>query len=398
MTDLIFLGLFFAAIVIGWMLGRRSAPAVRLGGNYFSGQRPVRDIPADTVIDSLADELSSEGGTVGTRIALGIQLRRRGEVDGAVRIHQELVARESLPAGDLARARLELARDYVSAGLLDRAEELLLELLRDYPAQSQAGRRHLLEIYEIERDWRRAIEVARPLLPRKLALEGRSHEPGLQRGQRVAQRLAHYCCELAEEERLGPDLDASRKLLHEALSLDKRCVRASMLLGQVEYDDGHYLQAAKALRRVRAQDPDYLPETIGLLRKCYAALDDRKSPRDYLLECLAVRPTPALVAAVAEDMAAAEGDTAAREFLAAQLVEYPSLPGLSQLIGLQQGASQDTSRADLGLLRSLIQRLAATRPTYRCGHCGFAGKHLHWNCPGCKQWGSIKAIDGPGAL
>jgi lipopolysaccharide biosynthesis regulator YciM len=395
-TDLIFLGLFFAAIAIGWMLGR----SARTGevSSYFSGPRQARKHTPDTVIDSLVDGLSPDGGNTQTRIALGVQLRRRGEVDGAVRIHQDLLTRTGLPAGELAQAQLELARDYISAGLLDRAEELLLELVRDFPGQSQAGRRHLLEIYEIERDWRRAIEAAKPLLPRKLARKSAEGEASLGRGQRIAQRLAHYGCELAEEERLGGDLEAARSLLREALSRDKCSVRASMLLAQVEWDAGRYQQAVQSLRRVRVQDPDYLPETIDLLRKCYAAMDDRESLRAYLLECLSVRPTPALVAAVAEDMARAEGDLAAGEFLAAQLVEYPSLRGLSQLIGLQRSASGDASRPDLELLQNLSQRLVATRPAYRCGHCGFAGKYLHWHCPGCKHWGSIKAIDGPGSL
>jgi len=396
-TDLLFFGLFFAAIAIGWMLGRH-ARRHDVSARYFSSELQGSQYPADTAIDSLVEDLSADSGNTRTRMALGVQLRKRGEVEGAVRIHQELLARSGLSTGDLAQARLELARDYISAGLLDRAEELLLELIRDSPGQSQAGRRHLLEIYEIERDWRRAIEVARPLLPRKLARKSAAGEANLGPGQRVAQRLAHYGCELAEEERLGGDLAAARALLREALARDKCSVRASMLLAQVEWDAGHYSQAAQSLRRVRVQDPDYLPETIELLRKCYTAMTDKESLREYLLECLRARPTPALVAAVAEDMARTEGDMAASEFLAKQLVEYPSLRGLTQLIGLQRNTSDKLARPDLELLQGLGQRLVAIRPAYRCGHCGFAGKHLHWQCPGCKHWGSIKAIDSPGSL
>lgn len=396
MTDLIFFGLFFAAIAIGWTLGRRARTG-EASSSYFSGRRG-RERAADPAFDTVAGGLSADGGNTQMRIALGVQLRRRGEVDGAVRIHQELLARSGISAGDLAQAQLELARDYISAGLLDRAEELLLELVRDNPAQSQAGRRHLLEIYETEREWRRAIDVAKPLLPRKLAGKSVVGEAISGPGQRIAQQLAHYCCELAEEERIGGEFDAARSLLQEAVSHDKCSVRASLLLAQVEWDAGRYGKAAQALRRVRVQDPDYLPETIELLRRCYTALDDRESLRAYLLECLATRPTPALVAAVAQDMAQAEGDMAAGEFLATQLVEHPSLRGLCQLIGLQRNASGAADRPDLELLQNLSQRLVATRPAYRCGHCGFAGKHLHWHCPGCKHWGSIKAIDGPGSV
>ena len=397
MADPLIFGLLFAAIAIGWLLGRRASRPDRLTGRYFTGGRESQDRAAGKVLETFVAGLAADGGSIETRMALGVQLRKQGEMEGAVRIHQDLLARPGLPAADAARARLELARDFISAGLLDRAEELLLELVREAPAQRRAGQRHLLEIYETERDWHQAIEVARALLPRTLQWHGAAREAPLERGQRAALLLAHYCCELAGEERLGGDLPAARKLLLEALAHDKQCVRASILLGQVEFDEGRYRPAIQALRRVRVQDPDYLPETIEPLRRCYEALGDLSSLRDYLDECLATRPTAALVAAVAEDMIAAESGEAAGRFLAAQLVDHPSLQGLAQLIRVQLGTGSGESRADLALLQELTQNLVARRPTYRCGHCGFAGKHLHWNCPGCKHWGSVKIIDGPGS-
>jgi lipopolysaccharide biosynthesis regulator YciM len=390
-------GLLFAAIAIGWLLGRRHAGSRAAPGHYFSGRGGALEEVPGRVADMPVDEAAQEGGSsTRSRIAMGVQLRRRGEVDGAVRIHQDLLALPSLPDNDAAQARLELARDYISAGLLDRAEELLLGLVKDVPQQRRAGQRHLLEIYEIERDWRRAIEIARALLPQKLARQHPAPQSPPESGQRAALRLAHYCCELAEEQRLSGDPGAARRLLLEALARDKRCVRASMLLSQVESDCGHYRRAVQALRRVCAQDPDYLPMTIAPLRKCYEALGDQQSLHGYLLECLAVRPTPALLTAVAEDIARSEGRPAAVRFLAARLPEYPSLGGLSQLIELQVDAHAGESREDFKLLQATAQRLLASRPSYRCGHCGFAGKHLHWNCPGCKYWGTMKAIDGAG--
>ena len=396
MSDLVIFGLFFAAVAIGWMLGQRQRNSADASGQYFTGgkRKPHQLVIPPT--DSFAEALAVDDGSTQSRIAMGVQMRRRGEVDGAVRIHQDLAMRTSLPTDEAAQVRLELARDFISAGLLDRAEELLLQLVEEFPGQREAARRHLLEVYEIERDWRRAIDVATDLLPRKLQPGRRTPAIPTGRNQRAALLLAHYCCELAEEQRLAGQLEVARKLLLSALSRDKQCVRASILLGQVEYDDGRYRHAVQALRRVRIQDSAYLPETIELLRKCYAALGEPAVLRDYLAECLAACPTAALVAAVADDMVQAEGRDAAGVFLAAQLQDYPSLPGLSQLIGLQLGASDANSREDLAVLQNLTQRLVAARPTYRCGHCGFAGKHLHWNCPGCRHWGSIKAIEGPG--
>ncbi len=396
MTDLVIFGFLFAAIVIGWVLGRRSSARAAAPNDYFSGRRDARgarDLPRDDIVDGLA----ADGASAQTRIALGVQLRRRGEVDGAVRVHQDVLARPSLTVDDAVRARLELARDYISAGLLDRAEELLLELVQDFPEQARAGQAHLLEIYEIERDWRRAIDVAKALLPRKSQRDRRASQAMPERGQRPALRLAHYCCELAEEARFGGDPAAARQLLQDALAHDKQCIRASMLLSQLEYDAGRYREAVQALQRVRVQDPDHLPETIDLLRKCHDELGDQQALRAYLLECLAMRPTPGLVAAVARDMAVADGPGAASRFLCEQLLKYPSLGGMAQLIGLQLAATEGKSREDFAMLQNLAHSLVASRPSYRCGHCGFAGRHLHWSCPGCKHWGSIKAIDGAGA-
>ena len=397
MSDLIIFGLLFAAIAIGWVLGRRSATPPPPVGTYFSGRPRAFEPPPEAAIEPLAEALALEAGTARTHIAMGVQLRRRGEVDGAVRIHGDLLAQPTLAEEEQTRARLELARDYISAGLLDRAEELLLQLVRDYPGQCHTARAHLLDIYEAERDWRRATDVARAMLPRKLRWERPEQAPS-QRSQGSALRLAHYCCELAEVARLADDPVEARKLLLEALARDRQCVRASLLLGQVEFDSGRYRQAVQTLRRVRQQDPDYLPETIALLRRCYQGLEDAHSLRDYLVESLTQRPTPALVAAIAADMIQAEGGAAATEFLATKLLQHPSLAGLSQLIGLQLGASSGGAREDLSVLQGLAERLVASRPAYRCGHCGFAGKHLHWNCPGCKHWGSIKPIGGPGSF
>lgn len=396
MNELVIFGLFFAAIAIGWCLGRRDTRTGISPGDIFPRWGRHRDHPVESVLETLSHGAAVELGATENHIERGIQLRKQGEVEGAVRIHEDVLAQPSLSPDIVAVARLELARDYISAGLLDRAEALLLEVVQQSPVAREAGQRHLLEVYEIERDWGRAIDVAKALLPSRLRRDGQGKPPPIRRGQRAALLLSHYCCELAGEKRQAGELGSARRLLLDALVHDRQCVRASLLLGQVEFDDGHFRQAVKVLRRVRMQDPDYLPETIPLLRKAHAALGESPAMRDYLAECLAARPTAALVAAVAEDMTLDEGADAAGAFLATQLVEYPSLHGLVQLIGLQLDRSTGESRSDLALLQSLARHLVATRQTYRCGHCGFAGRQLHWHCPGCKDWGSMKPMDGPG--
>jgi len=397
-NDYLVFALFFVAVAIGWFLGRRSQREAMsspdLPGEYYKGLNYLLDGRPDGAIDSFVNALEVNSETLETHIALGNLLRKKGEVDRAIRIHQNLLARPSLPRPQIHQAHLELARDYISAGLLDRAERLLLDLVDESPEQRRASRRHLLEIYQSEREWQRAIDVALELLPRKTLLGGTGAGPGGKPGQPVSEILAHYYCELAEERHEAGDTRGAGEALQEALTQDKKCVRASIMLGKVECDSGRYKQAIKALRRVRQQDPDFVCETVATLRTCHRELNDARALRGYLKECLDSYPSAPLVIAAAEDILAAEGSEVAEKFLAEQLAKLPSLRGLEKLISLQIETNQGKTRDSLGLLQVLVKRLVDERPAYRCAHCGFSGRHLHWFCPGCKYWGSIKTIRG----
>lgn len=398
MNDYLVFSLLFVAIAIGWFLGRRSqrgsVNARDLPGQYYKGLNYLLDGRPDGAVDAFINALEVNSETLETHIALGNLLRKRGEVDRAIRIHQNLLARPSLPRAQVHQAHLELARDYISAGLLDRAERLLMDLVAESPAKRRASQWHLLDIYQSEREWQRAIDIALDLLPRKSLLGGSSAEDPEEPGQSVPTVLAHFYCELAEERHRAGELTAAQNLLLEALARDKQCVRASIMLGAVELDAGRAKQAIKALRRVRQQDPLYISESVPTLRDCYRQLGDEKALRAYLKECLDSHPSPPLLLATVEDIRASEGSEVAEAFLVAQLEKMPSLRGLEQLLDLQADVSEGQSGDKLGLVQNLVQRLIEERPSYRCSHCGFSGRHLHWFCPGCKYWGTVTPIRG----
>jgi len=400
-NDFLIFALLFSAIAIGWALGRRShtaAPAntPELPSQYYRGLNYLLDGRPDGAIDAFIDALEVNSETLETHVALGNLLRKRGEVDRAIRVHQNLLARPSLPRKQVHQAHLELARDYITAGLLDRAERLLLDLVEESDEQRSASRRFLLEIYQSEREWQRAIEIATEMLPRKSLLGG-SSPAGNDKGQPVAVALAHFYCELASEKLAAGELQVARDLLEQALGQDKQCVRASIMLGEVEYQAGQFKQAVKVLRRVKTQDADYIPETVATLRECYLQMDDEKSLKVYLEECLGAEPSPNLLLAVAEDIARIGGKEAAAEFLSSRLADQPSLRGLARLIDLQLDVTEGKARDNLDLLQVLVGRLISERPHYRCVHCGFAGRQLHWFCPGCKYWGTMKTIPSGGS-
>lgn len=399
MNDALVFGLLFCAIACGWWLGRRSlhaagvAKARALPSQYYRGLNYLLDGRPDGAVDHFISALEVNSETLETHIALGNVLRRRGEVDRAIRIHENLLARPNLGKEQMHIAHLELARDYISAGLLDRAEQLLVDLVEEAPEQRDTARQHLIEIYRSESDWTRAIAEGRELQPRKSLLRQSSGTAQLS-GQEISTQLAHFYCERARDLLDDGATDDSRAMLEKALQDDPTCVRASLELGRLEGSDGNHRAAIVALQKVEEQDADLLPEAIPQLRACHEALGEEAVLKTYLQQCLDRHPSTPLMIAVAEDLLRDAGAEAARDFLASRLSQVPSLRGLLRFLRLQETSGSEAASPEqpLSMLGVLLERLISERPAYRCDHCGFSAKHLLWFCPGCKYWGTFRTI------
>lgn len=403
MDDLLVFFLLFVAIACGWWLGRRGASTAvsatgSLPSQYYRGLNYLLDGRPDGAIDHFISALEVNSETLETHIALGNVLRRRGEVDRAIRIHENLLARPDLPEGQRHIAHLELARDYISAGLLDRAEKLFLDLVEESDEQRDTARQHLVELYRSQSDWRQAIAQAQALLPRRPLLRPQvaADQPGST--QPVAVQLAHFYCELAVQQSERDANQDARELLKQALATDRGCVRASLQLARLEGLEGNHRAAIRVLESVRDQDADFLPEAIPILRECYRALGEEQALAAYLAACLDDHPSTPLVLAVADDIERDRGAEAARQFLAQRLAEVPSLRGLQKLIRLPPADAVTAGQAgsdwadSLSMLGMLLDRLIEERPVYRCNHCGFSAKARLWFCPGCKYWGTYRTI------
>jgi lipopolysaccharide biosynthesis regulator YciM len=385
--------LIVVAIACGWLLGRRSLwgqhkseHGSSLSQQYYKGLNYLLNDQPDGALDSFIKALEVNSETLETHLAVGNLMRRKGEVERAIRIHQNLLARPSLEKEYLHQAHLELACDYISAGLLDRAEGLLLDLAQEAPELQAIARKYLLEIYQDEREWRSAIEVAKCLLPRKGLLKSPVGDVA------VATALAHYYCELAEEQLALRNIRDARNLLKDALSQDRDCVRASLLLGQLEMQTQHYQEAIKAYRKVVGQNPHFIPEILAPLKSCYEALNKPDSYRQFLQECVEQFPSSHSILALARWIKDQEGDEAATALVSKELQRRPSLKGLSELVNLHLSGSEGRAKENLSILQLLIEQLIKDRPSYQCKHCGFTGKKLHWLCPSCKQWGQVEYI------
>lgn len=360
---------------------RREATAAAddLRSNYFKGINYLLNEQPDKAIEAFIKVLEVDSETVETHLALGNLYRRRGEVDRAIRIHQNLIARPNLESEQRSEALLELGHDYLSAGLLDRAENLLQELADsgDYRVQAL---RQLIDIYEQEKDWDRAIDSARMLEKAT--------------GNHLSPVIAHYQCELAERLRQSDDMDGALQLVKQALASHEQCVRASILEGDILTDLGEHERAIRAYQRVEDQDPDYVPETIERIQYCFRSLD-RPGEMDAYLNDLMERYgwiTPML--ALADMKRDREGPEGAIEFMCEQLRRRTSVRGLDRLLELELQIADARKGAHVSILKDLTGELLSDRPVYKCLHCGFPARLLHWQCPSCKHWNTIKPIQG----
>jgi lipopolysaccharide biosynthesis regulator YciM len=374
------------AAASGWLVGRygmrrreSAAAADDLRSNYFKGINYLLNEQPDKAIEAFIKVLEVDSETVETHLALGNLYRRRGEVDRAIRIHQNLIARPSLESEQRSEALLELGHDYLSAGLLDRAENLLQELADggDYRVQAL---RQLIDIYEQEKDWDKAIDSAR-LLEKAT-------------GNHLSPVVAHYQCEIAERHRQSDEVDEALELVKKALGSHDRCVRASILEGDILTDLQEYERAIRAYQRVEEQDADYVPETIERIQYCFRALE-KPEEMDAYLNGLMDRYgwiTPRLALAdMKQDREGAEG---AIEFISDQLRRRTSVRGLDRLLELELQEADAQQGAHVSILKDLTGELLSDRPIYKCLHCGFPARLLHWQCPSCKHWNTIKPIQG----
>ncbi len=372
------------AALSGWVMGRRSLqkkpgkyPDIPL--DYLKGLNLLLDEQPDKAIDLFIQMLEVNSDTVETHLALGSLFRRRGEVDRAIRIHQNLIARPTLLPEQRAHALFELGQDYMKAGLFDRAETLFGELVESSPHSEQALQ-YLLDIYQQEKDWNNAIKTAQRL--------------GMKTGKPYHQTIAHFYCEQAETACKQGEPARAMKLAKKALSIHRNCVRASLIEARIEHEAGNEHTAIRALKRVEQQDPDYLPEIIGPLLHCYQSLGKPEEMLGYLRDILRRHDAISIMLNLADLLQHYQNDATAEAFIEEFLQHRPSLRGMDRLIDINIKHANETVREKLQILKSVTSQLLEDKPVYSCHVCGFNGKTLHWQCPGCKRWDTIKPIHG----
>ncbi len=372
----ILLGVLFLGGVIGFYAARRPRPsavgAERLRGSYLAGVNFLVNEQPDRALEAFLRAAELDGDTVETHFALGSLYRRRGEVDRAIKIHQNIADRESLEPAQREQACFALAQDYLKAGMLDRAERIL-EPLAASGAHRMVAMRKLMRIYEQEQDWSRAIEVFR-----ELEKAGRAPQENA---------IAHYFCELAEAARERGALDEARGHLRAARSEGRRFPRGALVRADIAVEQQDFALAERLLTAVLAHDPalsiEVLPRLVRLARAAGG------SGEAIVARVAAARADAGNEIAIASIMADALDFAPLEERVRACFAQDATLAGLMLAAGRDPAALDSRAVRDMS---SVLRRLAATTPRYRCANCGFSSIDHFWQCPGCKNWDSQRPL------
>ncbi len=332
-----------------------------VGLNYLLNEQP------DKAVDVFIKLLEVDSDTVETHLALGSLFRRRGEVDRAIRIHQNLIARPQLSLSERKQALMALGQDYMSAGVFDRAERIFSEVVELGGERETSSLQGLLAIYQQEKAWENALDII-------AKLENST-------GTNMRAQAAHYYCEIASQQLKQGLYDKAYLSIRQALTTDKKSVRASLMLANLEMKNGRYKQAIKALKRAPEQDADFLTEIIEPLVQCYRELDMMDECVYYLEHALAEYPRASVIFVVGEYLRGAKNTDFAIDFVSHQLSKHPSIRGLNRLICWYLDSSHGKVREKLQMLYDITSKFLDNKPVYRCGKCGYGGKLLHWQCP-----------------
>ena len=395
MQDISFYFLLLIAVSAGWVLGRSRLSFRRkvesktsdLFQDYFVGLNYWLNDEPDEAIDTFIKALKINGDTLETHLALGALLRRRGKVDKAIKVHQALLARPSLDQGFAASTRLELARDYIAAGLLDRAELLLNELLDENTPAKWDALKHLITIYQTEKEWAKAIYCSKELLA----------NPSFKKDLKLRGAAAHFCCEQAELALSKDQLSQARELTKRAATFNRQSVRASFLLANIEQRLGNFKLAIKELIRIKTNNPDFISRLLEPLSQCYGQLGKMEEYEQLLKNTLKERSDVNVMLTLAELIRGRENDAATIDFLRREMAAHPSLKGLAALIDLKAldtDAQFGNNLQLLQLLQQLINRLLTKKAGYQCSQCGYESKSPNWLCPSCHSWDRENSILG----
>ncbi|MEE4184482.1 MAG: lipopolysaccharide assembly protein LapB [Gammaproteobacteria bacterium] len=374
-------GLFFLAAALGYFFARFSdddtdedpVPGA-ISADYIKGLNFLLNEEPDQALEVFMRMVQVDDETLETHFALGSLFRRRGEVDRAIRVHQNIIARPRLSDMHREQALVALAEDYLSAGLLDRAEQLFSEL-RASPTHRVLAARKLVRIYEVTRDWQQAIDAYIEL--EKLDPEAAKES-----------RVAHYYCELAEQALRADNAAAARGFLKKADACQNTTVRASLLRADLHRLAGNHRRAIAGYREVLEREQRLIGEVVPKLAASARARNDQSGFSRILQQLRDADPSASKAIALAAVYDADIVNPTVLECLRDYVLADPVLTNLVDVSRLREESPQ-VQHAALEEIRAGLRRVVSQAHRYRCKNCGYVTSELLWQCPSCRAWETV---------
>lgn len=360
---------------LGWVAARVDirqlmSESRTLPRGYFKGLNFLLNEQPDKAIDAFIDIVRMDPESADMHFALGNLFRRRGETERAIRVHQNLLARPDLPVEQKEHAQYELGMDYLKAGLLDRAEETFNAMLQgQYAVQA---RKALLEIFQREKEWQRAIEAA-------LALQ----EAGAGSRQK---EIAQFYCELAQDALVHLHPQDALVLLEKSLQADRVNVRATMLIGDAQLAQGDVEAALLTWRRVEQISVPHTALVAQRMMDGYSKVGRPQEGVNLLKSYLEQASSIDLIEVVYKAVLELDGVAAAKQLVVDELRRTPTLLGLDKLLEARLMDAPVSIVSELSMVKNLVHGYTQKLARYQCSHCGFKARQFYWQCPGCSRW------------
>ena len=382
--DIWLLSLVLVAILIGWIIGRWAPiskiysprDSVDYSESYVKGLNYLLTDDSQKALETFSELVKVNADTVETNVVLGNLFRSKGEVDQAIKIHQNLLARPDLSRAQRNMAIGELANDYLKAGLLDRAEKLFKEMIQLKPDDLTPFQK-LLDLYITEKSWDEAINCAQILYDRG--------DPG------AGVILSHCHCELANVAMTGGEHKIVRESLARALDIDPTCVRAALLLINHHMSLDNIGAARKIFRRLIKSNPEYINLYINPAREIYAQSREPAAYQNFLQEQYQKIPSTHLAIALIEYYASINQIEKARRFLSDVLKQSPSFEAFEFALRFLKSDPAHLSETWESLSAFLLS-MQNNKTEYVCSLCGYESHAIQWNCPSCRNWSTMRPV------
>lgn len=385
MIELLFL-LLPVAMAYGWFMGRNSIKQKDqtikqdLSIKYSTGLNYLLSNQKDKAIESLLDALKVEDDSVEAHFAMANLFRKRGELDRALKVHEHLVRHGNLPTKDKQQAVFELGKDFLSAGLYDRAETMFNKLLKspDYGLKSLA---YLLQIFQSTKDWQQGISH------QKLVVKFND--------KRLLHTLANFYCEQATSAFEQDKFIEVIELLEQALKLDPNSCRANWLMAKIYENHKQCELACKCYQDIYQQDKEFFPDVIDQMHKCYLHLDASDEFFRFIKKVYDETASSSALISYLSHVEKKHGNKKAKEFLLSALKRRPTIRGFKHLVKMEMKQADDVdNKASLDLIKELIGEYLKIKHRYSCRHCGFNSSTHYWSCPSCHEWEQLKPVRG----